>query len=252
MDFKLASSYEPRGDQPEAIRQITQGLRDGSKHQVLLGVTGSGKTFTMAKVIAEVNRPALVLAHNKTLAAQLFHEFRSFFPNNAVEYFVSYYDFYQPEAYMPASDTYIEKESTINDELDKLRMSATRSLYERRDVIVVASVSCIYGLGSPDSYYGMMQLIEKGQSIARESILRKLVEIQYERSEDLRRGTFRVRGDMIEIYPPYDDLAVRIELWGTQIEAIRKFYPSTGQIVNRDGEIGRIPIYPKSHYVLPA
>jgi len=252
MDFKLASSYEPRGDQPEAIRQITQGLRDGSKHQVLLGVTGSGKTFTMAKVIEEVNRPALVLAHNKTLAAQLFHEFRSFFPNNAVEYFVSYYDYYQPEAYVPSSDTYIEKESTINDELDKLRMSATRSLFERRDVIIVASVSCIYGLGSPEAYYGMMLLLEKGQQIARESILRKLVEIQYERTEGLRRGTFRVRGDIIEIFPPYDDLAVRIELWGSQIEAIRRIDPLTGEIRSKEGEVNRQPIYPKTHYVLPA
>jgi len=254
MNFKLASDYEPRGDQPEAIAQLIHAIKDGERQQVLLGVTGSGKTFTMAKVIEEINRPTIVLAHNKTLAAQLFHEFRSFFPNNAVEYFVSYYDYYQPEAYVPSSDTYIEKESTINDELDKLRMSATRSLFERRDVIVVASVSCIYGLGSPEAYYGMMQLIEKGQSIAREAILRKLVEIQYERSEDLKRGTFRVRGDMIEIYPPYDDLAVRIELWGSEITAIRKIDPLTGEIRTRPGEseINRILIYPKSHYVLPA
>jgi len=254
MNFKIASDYEPRGDQPEAISNLVRGINDGDRHQVLLGVTGSGKTFTMAKVIEQINRPTIVLAHNKTLAAQLFHEFRSFFPNNAVEYFVSYYDYYQPEAYVPASDTYIEKESTINDELDKLRMSATRSLFERRDVIVVASVSCIYGLGSPEAYYGMMQLIEKGQSIAREAILRKLVEIQYERAEDLRGGTFRVRGDMIEIYPPYDDLAVRVEMWGSEIVAIRKFDPLTGEIRARAGEkeIDRILIYPKSHYVLPA
>jgi excinuclease ABC subunit B len=254
MNFKIASDYEPRGDQPEAISNLVRGINDGDRHQVLLGVTGSGKTFTMAKVIEQINRPTIVLAHNKTLAAQLFHEFRSFFPNNAVEYFVSYYDYYQPEAYVPASDTYIEKESTINDELDKLRMSATRSLFERRDVIVVASVSCIYGLGSPEAYYGMMQLIEKGQSIAREAILRKLVEIQYERAEDLRRGTFRVRGDMIEIYPPYDDLAARVEMWGSEIVAIRKFDPLTGEIRARAGEkeIDRILIYPKSHYVLPA
>jgi excinuclease ABC subunit B len=252
MKFNLASDYEPRGDQPQAIAQILQGVHGGDRDQVLLGVTGSGKTFTMAKVIEELNRPTIVLAHNKTLAAQLFHEFKSFFPDNAVEYFVSYYDYYQPEAYIPASDTYIEKESTINDELDKLRMSATRSLFERRDVIVVASVSCIYGIGSPEAYYGMMLMLEKGQSIARESILRKLVEIQYERSEDLRRGTFRVRGDIIEIYPPYDDLAVRVELWGTQIEAIRKIDPITGAIVvTRDGEIARQPIYPKTHYVVP-
>src|ERR1700688_2941641 len=188
MNFKLASDYEPRGDQPEAISQLVHGLSDGDRHQVLLGVTGSGKTFTMAKVIEQLNRPSIVLAHNKTLAAQLFHEFKSFFPQNAVEYFVSYYDYYQPEAYVPSSDTFIEKEATINDELDKLRMSATRSLFERRDVIVVASVSCIYGIGSPEAYYGMMLMIEKGQSIAREAILRKLVEIQYERGEEPRRG----------------------------------------------------------------
>src|SRR5271170_2148920 len=252
MNFKLASDYEPRGDQPQAISQLLSGLSAGDRHQVLLGVTGSGKTFTMAKVIEEINRPTIVLAHNKTLAAQLFHEFKSFFPDNAVEYFVSYYDYYQPEAYVPASDTYIEKESTINDELDKLRMSATRSLFERRDVIIVASVSCIYGLGSPEAYYGMMLMLEKGQSIAREAILRKLVEIQYERSEDLRRGTFRVRGDMIEIYPPYEDFAVRVELWGSQIETIRKIDPVTGQIYARDAEIPHISIYPKTHYVLPA
>src|ERR1700728_4107820 len=194
MKFKLHSTYQPRGDQPTAIDQLVRGIAAGDKHQVLLGVTGSGKTFTMAKVIEALDRPAIVLAHNKTLAAQLFHEFKSFFPQNAVEYFVSYYDYYQPEAYMPSSDTFIEKESTINDELDKLRMSATRSLVERRDVIVVASVSCIYGIGSPEAYYGMMLMLEKGQSIAREAILRKLVEIQYERGEELRRGTFRVRG----------------------------------------------------------
>jgi excinuclease ABC subunit B len=252
MKFKLASDYEPRGDQPEAISQLVRGLTDGDRHQVLLGVTGSGKTFTMAKVIEQLNRPAIVLAHNKTLAAQLFHEFRSFFPQNAVEYFVSYYDYYQPEAYVPASDTFIEKEATINDELDKLRMSATRSLFERRDVIIVASVSCIYGIGSPEAYFGMMLMLEKGHQIARESILRKLVEIQYDRSEDLRRGTFRVRGDMIEIYPPYDDYAVRIELWGSEITAIRKIDPLTGEIRSRDGEISRLPVYPKTHYVLPA
>jgi len=252
MNFKLASDYEPRGDQPDAIAQLLHGVRDGERHQVLLGVTGSGKTFTMAKVIEQANRPAIVLAHNKTLAAQLFHEFKSFFPQNAVEYFVSYYDYYQPEAYVPSSDTFIEKEATINDELDKLRMSATRSLFERRDVIVVASVSCIYGIGSPEAYYGMMLMLEKGQSIARESILRRLVEIQYDRSEDLRRGTFRARGDMIEIYPPYEDFAVRVELWGSQIEVLRKIDPLTGEIRSREGDITRLPVYPKSHYVLPA
>ena len=252
MDFKLSSTYEPRGDQPEAISQLTRGVRDGDKHQVLLGVTGSGKTFTMAKVIEQINRPALILAHNKTLAAQLFHEFKSFFPRNAVEYFVSYYDYYQPEAYLPSSDTYIEKEATINDELDKLRMSATRSLFERRDVIIVASVSCIYGLGSPEAYYGMMLMLEKGQSISRDAILRKLVEILYDRGEDLRRGTFRVRGDTIEVHPPYDDFAVRIEMWGSEIEAIRRIDPLTGEIRSSGEEITRLPIYPKTHYVLPA
>jgi excinuclease ABC subunit B len=251
-DFKLASDYEPRGDQPQAIDQLSRGVQDGEKHQTLLGVTGSGKTFTMAKVIEAANRPAIVLAHNKTLAAQLFHEFKSFFPTNAVEYFVSYYDYYQPEAYVPASDTYIEKESTINDELDKLRMSATRSLFERRDVIIVASVSCIYGIGSPEAYYGMVMSLDKSQSIAREAMLRKLVEIQYERSEELRRGTFRVRGDMVEIYPPYDDFAVRVEMWGSQIETIRKIDPLTGAILATGEEIQRLMIYPKSHYVLPA
>src|SRR3984957_10983256 len=252
MTFTLASDYQPCGDQPQAITQLVRGLEGGDRHQVLLGVTGSGKTFTMAKVIEAGNRPTIVLAHNKTLAAQVFHEFKHFFPQNAVEYFVSYYDYYQPEAYMPASDTFIEKESTINDELDKLRMSATRSLFERRDVIVVSSVSCIYGIGSPEAYYNMMLLLEKGQSIARESILRKLVEIQYDRAEDLRRGTFRVRGDTMEIYPPYEDFAIRVELWGTQIDAIRRIDPLTGEIRSREDEITRVPIYPKSHYVLPA
>ena len=251
MDFKLSSDYEPRGDQPEAITQLAHGVRDGDKHQTLLGVTGSGKTFTIAKVIEQINRPTLVMAHNKTLAAQLYHEFRSFFPRNAVEYFVSYYDYYQPEAYMPSSDTYIEKEATINDELDKLRMSATRSLFDRRDVIVVASVSCIYGLGSPEAYYGMMLMLEKGQSISRDAILRKLVEILYERSEDLRRGTFRVRGDTVEVHPPYDDLAVRIEMWGSEVEAIRRIDPLTGEIRPSE-EISRLTIYPKTHYVVPA
>ena len=252
MDFKLNSTYEPRGDQPEAIRQLVHGVEAGEKHQVLLGVTGSGKTFTMAKVIEAANRPALVLAHNKTLAAQLYHEFKSFFPQNAAEYFVSYYDYYQPEAYLPSSDTYIEKESTINDELDKLRMSATRSLFERRDVVIVASVSCIYGLGSPEAYYGMLVMLEKGQSTAREALLRRLVDIQYERAEDLRRGTFRVRGDMVEIYPPYEDNAYRVEMWGNQIEALRQIDPLTGEVRSGAGDLARVPIYPKTHYVMPA
>ncbi len=248
--FRLASDYEPCGDQPEAIRELVRGVEGGEKHQVLLGVTGSGKTFTMAKIIEHLGRPALVLAHNKTLAAQLFHEFRNFFPKNAVEYFVSYYDYYQPEAYIPASDTYIEKESTINDELDKLRMSATRSLFERRDVVIVASVSCIYGLGSPEAYYGMLVMLEAGQKSSREALLRRFVEIQYERGEDLRRGTFRVRGDMIEIHPPYEDHAFRIEMWGDQIDRLRAIDALTGEI--RGEPLTRLPIYPKSHYVLPA
>jgi excinuclease ABC subunit B len=252
MNFKLMSDYEPRGDQPEAIDQLSRGIEAGEKHQVLLGVTGSGKTFTAAKVIERANRPVLVLAHNKTLAAQLYSEFKGFFPQNAVEYFVSYYDFYQPEAYIPASDTYIEKESTINDELDKLRMSATRSLFERRDVVVVASVSCIYGIGSPEAYYGMLLMVEKGQSTNREAMLRKLVEMQYQRAEDLRRGTFRVRGDRLEIYPPYEDNGYAIELWGAQVDAIRQIDPLTGEVRSGQNDLSRLTIYPKSHYVMPA
>ena len=252
MNFKLRSNYQPRGDQPAAIDQLVRGVEAGEKHQVLLGVTGSGKTFTMAKVIDAVNRPALVLAHNKTLAAQLYHEFKSFFPENAVEYFVSYYDFYQPEAYVPSADVYIEKEATINDELDKLRMSATRSLFERRDVIIVASVSCIYGLGSPEAYYGMLVMLEKGQHTSREALLRRLVDIQYDRSEDLRRGTFRVRGDMIEIYPTYEDNGYRIEMWGEQIDALRQIDPLTGEVRAGQEDLARVPIYPKTHYVMPA
>ncbi len=249
-NFTLASDYQPCGDQPQAIAQLVRGIEAGDKHQVLLGVTGSGKTFTAAKLIERMNRPALVLAHNKTLAAQLFNEFRNFFPQNAVEYFVSYYDYYQPEAYLPSSDTYIEKESTINDELDRLRMSATRSLFERRDVIVVASVSCIYGLGSPEAYYGMLVMLELGQRIAREALLRRLVDIQYERGEDLRRGTFRVRGDVIEIQPPYEERAFRIEMWGDQIDALRTIDSLTGEV--RGEPLTRLPIYPKSHYVMGA
>ncbi len=240
MNFKLRSTYQPRGDQPTAIDQLFRGLEAGDKHQVLLGVTGSGKTFTMAKVIEALDRPALVLAHNKTLAAQLYHEFKSFFPENAVEYFVSYYDFYQPEAYVPSADIYIEKESTINDELDKLRMSATRSLFERRDVIIVASVSCIYGLGSPEAYYGMLVMLEKGQQTSREALLRRFVDIQYERSEDLRRGTFRVRGDIIEIYPTYEDNGYRIEMWGDQIDTIRQIDPVTGEVRAGQEDLTRV------------
>jgi excinuclease ABC subunit B len=251
MNFKLRSNYQPRGDQPAAIEQLSRGIEGGEKHQVLLGVTGSGKTFTVAKLIEAFNRPALVLAHNKTLAAQLYHEFKSFFPENAVEYFVSYYDFYQPEAYVPSADIYIDKEATINDELDKLRMSATRSLFERRDVIIVASVSCIYGIGSPEAYYGMLITLEKGQHTSREALLRKLVDIQYERSEDLRRGTFRVRGDIIEIYPPYQDDGFRFEMWGEQIDAIRQIDTLTGEVKTGQEDLQRVTIFPKTHYVMP-
>jgi excinuclease ABC subunit B len=248
MGFRLAVNYRPRGDQENAIAELTRGVREGEQHQVLLGVTGSGKTFTMAKVIEAAGRPSLVLAHNKTLAAQLFHEFKSFFPDNAVEYFVSYYDYYQPEAYIPSSDVYIEKEATINDELDKLRLSATKSLFERRDCVIVASVSCIYGLGSPEAYYGMLLMLEKGQKISRNQILAKLVDILYERNDtDFRRGTFRVRGDVIEVYPTYDDDAYRIELWGDEVESLSQIDPLLGQVKQT---YTRLPIYPKTHYVM--
>jgi excinuclease ABC subunit B len=248
VDFKLVSTYKPQGDQGQAIEALTRGVFDREQHQVLLGVTGSGKTYTAAKIIEVANRPALVMAHNKTLAAQLYHEFKNFFPHNAVEYFVSYYDFYQPEAYVPAADLYIEKESTINDELDKLRLSATRSLFERRDVLIVSSVSCIYGLGSPEAYYGMMLFLEKGQKIKRADITRKLVDILYERTEgDFRRGTFRVRGDVIEIYPTYDDNAYRVEMFGDEIESLSQIDPLFGTVRQR---YMRLPIYPKTHYVM--
>jgi excinuclease ABC subunit B len=248
MGFRLAVNYQPRGDQENAIAELTRGVREGEKHQVLLGVTGSGKTFTMAKVIEAIGKPALILAHNKTLAAQLYHEFKSFFPTNAVEYFVSYYDYYQPEAYIPSSDVYIEKEATVNDELDKLRLSATKSLFERRDCVIVASVSCIYGLGSPEAYYGMLLMLEKGQQISRDGILSRLVEILYERNDtDFHRGTFRVRGDVIEVYPTYDDCAYRIELWGDEIESLSQIDPLLGQVKQT---YARLPIYPKTHYVM--
>jgi excinuclease ABC subunit B len=247
--FRLTTEFQPKGDQPEAIRGLVDGLSRRRRHQVLLGVTGSGKTFTMAKVIEAVERPTLVLSHNKTLAAQLYQEFRRFFPDNAVEYFVSYYDYYQPEAYVPQSDTYIEKEATINDEIDRLRHSATRSLFERRDVIIVASVSCIYGLGSPEAYHGMMLLLEPGQAVERDAMLRKLVEIQYERTQfDLERGKFRVRGDVVEIFPSYEEFGVRIELFGDEIETISAIDPVRGVTLRR---LDRIPIYPNSHYVTP-
>src|SRR6266536_3562429 len=249
MAFKLQSTYQPKGDQPQAIETLVRGLSDGAKDQVLLGITGSGKTFTVASVIERTQRPTLVLAHNKTLAAQLFQEFRSLFPDNSVEYFVSYYDYYQPEAYVPAADVYIEKEAIINEEIDRLRMSATRALFERRDVIVVASVSCIYGLGDPDAYYGLLLFIEPGSRMSREVLLQRLVELQYERNDiDFKRGSFRVRGDVVEVFPSYQDLAYRIELWGDEIDSISTIDPLLGEVIERHKS--RIPIYPKTHYVM--
>jgi excinuclease ABC subunit B len=246
--FQLVSEYRPQGDQPTAIKALVEGLQQGEKHQVLLGITGSGKTFTVASVIEAVNRPALIMAHNKTLAAQLYQEFKTFFPHNAVEYFVSYYDYYQPEAYVPASDTYIEKEATINDEIDRLRLSATRSVFERRDVIIVASVSAIYGIGDPNAYYGMLMWIEPGQRISRQELIRRLVELLYERNDiEFRRGTFRVRGDVVEVYPSYQDQAVRIELWGDEIDSISTIDPLLGEVIRTHES--RLPIFPKTHYV---
>jgi excinuclease ABC subunit B len=245
--FSLVTDFEIRGDQVRAIPELVEGLNRGDKHQVLLGVTGSGKTFTMAQVVATVNRPTLVMAHNKTLAAQLYQEFRRFFPGNAVEYFVSYYDYYQPEAYVPATDSYIEKEATINDEIDRMRLSATRSLFERRDVIIVASVSCIYGLGSPEAYYGMLLPLEVGQRIARDQILRKLVEIQYERNDaEFGRGAFRVRGDIVEVVPSYEEHALRIGLFGDEVDELAWFDALTGKVIRR---LDKVAVYPKSHFV---
>jgi excinuclease ABC subunit B len=247
--FNLVSDFALAGDQERAITELTEGLERGDSHQVLLGVTGSGKTFTMAQTIARVNRPALVMVHNKTLAAQLYQEFRRFFPENAVEYFVSYYDYYQPEAYVPATDSYIEKEATINDEIDRMRLSATRSLFERRDVIIVASVSCIYGLGSPEAYYGMLLPLERGQRIRREEILRKLVEIQFERNDhDFGRGTFRVRGDIVEVFPSYEEQGLRIELFGDEIDELSSFDTLTGKTLRRHDKTA---VYPKSHFAAP-
>ena len=249
MRFKLQSEYQPKGDQPAAIDALVRGLTDGAKDQVLLGITGSGKTFTIASVIERTQRSTLVLAHNKTLAAQLFQEFRSLFPNNAVEYFVSYYDYYQPEAYVPAADVYIEKEAIVNEEIDRLRMSATRALFERRDVIVVASVSCIYGLGDPDAYYGLLMFVEPGARMSRDVLLQRLVELQYERSDaNFQRGNFRVRGDVVEIYPSYQDQAYRIELWGDEIDSISTIDPLLGEVIEK--HTSRVPIYPKTHYVM--
>ncbi|HEY6805540.1 MAG TPA: excinuclease ABC subunit UvrB [Pyrinomonadaceae bacterium] len=249
MEFKLRTEYQPKGDQPAAIEALVKGLNEGAKDQVLLGITGSGKTFTVASVIQHTQRPTLVLAHNKTLAAQLFQEFRSLFPENAVEYFVSYYDYYQPEAYVPAADVYIEKEAIVNQEIDRLRMSATRALFERNDVIVVASVSCIYGLGDPDAYYGLLFFVEPGMRMSRDFLLQKLVEVQYERSDvNFQRGSFRVRGDVVEIYPSYQDLAYRIELWGDEIDSVSTIDPLLGEVLER--HTARVPIYPKTHYVM--
>jgi excinuclease ABC subunit B len=247
--FQLVSDFQPKGDQPAAVGELEAGLRRGDKHQVLLGVTGSGKTFSVASVLARVNRPALVLAHNKTLAAQLYQEFKAFFPHNAVEYFVSYYDYYQPEAYVPQSDTYIDKEATINDEIDRMRLSATRSLFERRDVVIVASVSCIYGLGSPEAYYGMLLFVRQGETLDRRDILAKLVEARYDRNDyELKRGTFRVRGDVVEIVPAYEETGIRIELFGDEVESITSFDPLTGKSLAR---LAQVAIYPSSHYVTP-
>ena len=247
--FKLESPFSPQGDQPEAIRQLVAGLRAGERDQVLLGVTGSGKTFTVAKVIEEVARPTLVLSHNKTLAAQLYQEFRHFFPHNAVEYFVSYYDYYQPEAYVPQSDTYIEKETSINEDIDRLRLRATKVLFERRDVIIIASVSCIYGLGSPQSFSGMLTFFAVGDETGMEAGLKSLVDMQYERTQmDLFRGSFRARGDVLEIFPAYEELGIRVEFFGDEIERISRFDLLRGDNVE---DLERISIYPKTHYVTP-
>jgi excinuclease ABC subunit B len=248
--FNLISPFQPQGDQPEAIRQLTEGLNAGEPHQVLLGVTGSGKTFTVAKVIEAVNRPTLVLSHNKILAAQLYQEFKNFFPENKVEYFVSYYDYYQPEAYIPQNDLYIEKEMTKNDEIDKLRLASTKALFERRDVIIVASVSCIYGIGEPELYYGMLLFFERGVEKPMTEYLRKLTEMQYERTPyDLARGNFRVRGDVLEVWPAYEDDAVRIEFFGDEIDKMTRIDPITGKTSGR--EYDRLAIYPRTHYVTP-
>ena len=246
--FKLVSDFQPQGDQPQAIDQLTQGLQNGLDRQVLLGVTGSGKTFSMAHVIARLNRPALVMAPNKTLAAQLYSEFKELFPENAVRYFVSYYDYYQPEAYVPQSDTYVEKDASINEEIDKMRHSATKALLERRDTIIVASVSCIYGLGSPESYFDLILFVEESSEVDRDALLRKLVDIQYQRNDfDFHRGTFRVRGDVVEVFPAYEESrAIRIEFFGDTVDAIAEIDPLRGKVLRR---LDKIAIYPASHYV---
>ncbi len=247
--FELVSPFTPQGDQPAAIAELVEGLEGGAPEQVLLGVTGSGKTYTIAKVVEAINRPTLVLSHNKTLAAQLYQEFRNFFPNNAVEYFVSYYDYYQPEAYVPQSDTYIEKETSINDEIDRLRLRATISLFERRDVLIVASVSCIYGLGAPEVFFSMLQFFERGTELPMEKAQRRLVEMQYERTRlDLFHGSFRVRGDVLEILPAYDDRGIRVEYFGDEVDRICRFDVITGRAIE---EVDRIPVFPRNHYVTP-
>src|ERR1700724_581524 len=249
MPFRLVVNYRPRGDQENAIAELTRGVRDGEQHQVLLGVTGSGKTFTMAKIIEAMGRPALVMAHNKTLAAQLYGEFKSYFPSNAVEYFVSYYDYTQPEAYIPRSDTYIEKDSSRNDEIDRLRQSATRALLTRRDVIVVASVSCIYGVGSPEDYLGESVEIHAGEGFRRDIFLRKLTNLQYQRNDvDFGRSRFRVRGDTVDVQPSYDQIATRVQFNGDEVERIVQLDPLTGEII---GEVEAFQVFPATHYVTP-
>ncbi len=246
--FKLITTFTPKGDQPKAIRELTSGLESGKKHQVLLGVTGSGKTFTIANVIANINKPTLVIAHNKTLAAQLYGEFRELFPENAVEFFVSYYDYYQPEAYLPASDTYIEKDALINDDIDRMRHSATRAVLERNDTIIVASVSCIYGIGSPRDYMDMHLVIEEGMRIERDELLKKLIDMQYTRSDnDFKRGTFRVRGDSVDVYPSFSlDKGIRIEFFGNDIDALHEFDPLTGKKLRK---LEKIAVFPNSHWI---
>ena len=246
--FDLVSNYKPAGDQPRAIEEIVKGLNDGLLNQTLLGVTGSGKTFTMANVIQEVQRPAIVMAHNKTLAAQLYGEFKEYFPNNAVEYFVSYYDYYQPEAYVPTTDIYIEKDASINEHIEQMRLSATKAIMERRDVVIVASVSAIYGLGDPQSYLQMVLHLDRGDEVDQRTLLRRLAELQYQRNEvEFKRSMYRVRGDVIDVFPADSEKeALRIELFGNEIDALKLFDPLTGEILR---EVPRITIYPKSHYV---
>ncbi len=250
MEFKLHSEYQPTGDQPQAIEALVKGFKEGNQCQTLLGVTGSGKTFTMANVIQQIQKPTLIIAHNKTLAAQLYGEFKEFFPENAVEYFVSYYDYYQPEAYVPSSDTYIAKDSSINDEIDKLRLSATSSLSERKDVIIISSVSCIYGIGSPKDYQNMIISLRPGMEKDRDDVVRELIDIQYDRNDmDFHRGTFRVRGDVLEIFPAdYTDMAVRVEFFGDEIDRITQIDTLTGEIKS---QLNHIAIFPASHYVVP-